>query len=137
VKPEIVTTTWSGYKQYLERDVALELHLQMIKVDEPDNASACLLLRDLMARNASHHGVHIQEVTVQAAGSLSRHYPGPAVAGQGRRRVGHGSVFWVTQENLLCDTNTGNIGWSMDKKITTKKRRCNYERGIRRPIRSV
>jgi type VI secretion system protein VasG len=46
----------------------------MVKVDEPDDANACLMLRGLKARYASHHGVHIQDAAVQAAVSLSRRY---------------------------------------------------------------
>ncbi|WP_339492607.1 MULTISPECIES: type VI secretion system ATPase TssH [unclassified Pseudomonas] len=70
----IAATTWSEYKQYFERDAALERRFQKVKVDEPDDASACLMLRGLKARYASHHGVHIQDAAVQAAVSLSRRY---------------------------------------------------------------
>ncbi|WP_166359568.1 type VI secretion system ATPase TssH [Pseudomonas akapageensis] len=70
----IAATTWSEYKQYFERDAALERRFQMVKVDEPDDASACLMLRGLKSRYASHHGVHIQDAAVQAAVSLSRRY---------------------------------------------------------------
>lgn len=70
----IAATTWSEYKQYFERDAALERRFQQIKVDEPDDDSACLMLRGLKARYASHHGVHIQDAAVRAAVSLSRRY---------------------------------------------------------------
>ncbi|MCW8278228.1 type VI secretion system ATPase TssH [Pseudomonas sp. PCH199] len=70
----IAATTWSEYKQYFERDAALERRFQMVKVDEPDDANACLMLRGLKARYASHHGVHIQDAAVQAAVCLSRRY---------------------------------------------------------------
>ncbi|MEE1922769.1 type VI secretion system ATPase TssH [Pseudomonas sp. 148P] len=70
----IAATTWSEYKQYFERDAALERRFQMVKVDEPDDAGACLMLRGLKARYASHHGVHIQDAAVQAAVGLSRRY---------------------------------------------------------------
>jgi len=70
----IAATTWSEYKQYFERDAALERRFQMVKVDEPDDANACLMLRGLKARYANHHGVHIEDAAVQAAVSLSRRY---------------------------------------------------------------
>ena len=70
----IAATTWSEYKQYFERDAALERRFQKVKVDEPDDANACVMLRGLKARYASHHGVHIQDAAVQAAVSLSRRY---------------------------------------------------------------
>lgn len=43
----IAATTWSEYKQYFERDAALERRFQMVKVDEPDDDTACLMLRGL------------------------------------------------------------------------------------------
>ncbi|MCY1293956.1 Protein ClpV1 [compost metagenome] len=46
----------------------------MVKVDEPDDANACLMLRGLKARYASHHGVHVQDAAVRAAVALSRRY---------------------------------------------------------------
>ncbi|MGQ7816335.1 type VI secretion system ATPase TssH [Metapseudomonas furukawaii] len=70
----IAATTWSEYKQYFERDAALERRFQMVKVDEPDDAGACLMLRGLKGRYARHHGVHIEDAAVQAAVSLSRRY---------------------------------------------------------------
>jgi ATP-dependent Clp protease ATP-binding subunit ClpB len=38
---------------------ALERRFQMVKVDEPDDDTACLMLRGLKSRYADHHGVHI------------------------------------------------------------------------------
>ncbi|MGE8144293.1 type VI secretion system ATPase TssH [Pseudomonas frederiksbergensis] len=70
----IAATTWSEYKQYFERDAALERRFQMVKVDEPDDANASLMLRGLKARYAKHHGVHIQDAAVQVAVTLSRRY---------------------------------------------------------------
>ncbi|MHC8305766.1 type VI secretion system ATPase TssH [Pseudomonas sp. PB3P13] len=70
----IAATTWSEYKQYFERDAALERRFQLVKVDEPDDANASLMLRGLKGRYAAHHGVHIQDAAVQAAVSLSRRY---------------------------------------------------------------
>ncbi|MEC5343462.1 type VI secretion system ATPase TssH, partial [Brenneria populi] len=70
----IAATTWSEYKQYFERDAALERRFQMVKVDEPDDARASLMLRGLKSRYAKHHGVHIQDDAVQAAVALSRRY---------------------------------------------------------------
>ena len=70
----IAATTWSEYKQYFERDAALERRFQMIKVDEPDDEMACLMLRGLKERYATHHGVHIQDAALKAAVTLSRRY---------------------------------------------------------------
>ena len=70
----IAPTTWSEYKQYFERDAALERRFQMVKVDEPDDDTACLMLRGLKSRYAEHHGVHISDDAVRAAVTLSRRY---------------------------------------------------------------
>ncbi|ENZ4286959.1 TPA: type VI secretion system ATPase TssH [Citrobacter farmeri] len=70
----IAATTWSEYKQYFERDAALERRFQMVKVDEPDDDSACLMLRGLKSRYAEHHNVHITDAAVRAAVTLSRRY---------------------------------------------------------------
>lgn len=70
----LAATTWSEYKQYFERDAALERRFQMVKVDEPDDDTACLMLRGLKSRYAEHHGVHITDEAVRAAVTLSRRY---------------------------------------------------------------
>ncbi|HBR1784928.1 TPA: type VI secretion system ATPase TssH [Klebsiella quasipneumoniae subsp. quasipneumoniae] len=70
----IAATTWREYKQYFERDAALERRFQMVKVDEPDDDTACLMLRGLKPRYAHHHGVHITDDAVRAAVTLSRRY---------------------------------------------------------------
>ncbi|WP_159564222.1 type VI secretion system ATPase TssH [Budvicia diplopodorum] len=70
----IAATTWSEYKQYFERDAALERRFQMVKVDEPDDETASLMLRGLKSRYAQHHGVHILDQAVRMAVTLSRRY---------------------------------------------------------------
>lgn len=70
----IAATTWSEYKQYFERDAALERRFQRVLVDEPDDDTACLMLRGLKSRYAEHHGVHITDDAVRAAVTLSRRY---------------------------------------------------------------
>ena len=70
----IAATTWSEYKQYFEKDAALERRFQMVKVDEPDDDTAWLMLRGLKSRYAEHHGVHITDAAVRAAVTLSRRY---------------------------------------------------------------
>ncbi|MBE7853619.1 type VI secretion system ATPase TssH [Yersinia pestis] len=70
----IAATTWSEYKQYFERDAALERRFQMLKVDEPDDDTACLMLRGLKERYATHHGVHILDAAITAAVTLSRRF---------------------------------------------------------------
>ncbi|PLR51400.1 type VI secretion system ATPase TssH [Chimaeribacter arupi] len=70
----IAATTWSEYKQYFERDAALERRFQRVSVEEPDDAAACLMLRGLKSRYAQHHGVHIRDAAITAAVTLSRRF---------------------------------------------------------------
>jgi len=70
----IAATTWSEYKQYFERDAALERRFQRVKVDEPDDDTACLMLRGLKSRYVEHHNVHITDDAIRAAVTLSRRY---------------------------------------------------------------
>jgi type VI secretion system protein VasG len=70
----IAATTWSEYKEFFERDAALERRFQMIKVDEPDDDAACLMLRGLKSRYATYHHVHIRDEALVAAVKLSRRY---------------------------------------------------------------
>ncbi|WP_027797879.1 type VI secretion system ATPase TssH [Paraburkholderia acidipaludis] len=70
----IAATTWSEYKEYFERDAALERRFQTIKVEEPDDAVACLMLRGLKDRYAKYHNVHIRDEALVAAVKLSRRY---------------------------------------------------------------
>ncbi|CAG9258298.1 AAA+ ATPase ClpV1 [Burkholderia diffusa] len=70
----IAATTWSEYKEFFERDAALERRFQIIKVDEPDDDAACLMLRGLKNRYAAYHNVHIRDDALVAAVKLSRRY---------------------------------------------------------------
>ncbi|GFZ98872.1 type VI secretion system ATPase TssH [Dyella caseinilytica] len=70
----IAATTWSEYKEYFERDAALERRFQLIKVDEPDDATACLMMRGLVDRYAAYHDVRILDEALVAAVKLSRRY---------------------------------------------------------------
>lgn len=70
----IAATTWSEYKEFFERDAALERRFQLIKVDEPDDEAACLMLRGLKSRYAEYHQVHIRDEALIAAVRLSRRY---------------------------------------------------------------
>ncbi|KVD33452.1 type VI secretion system ATPase TssH [Burkholderia ubonensis] len=70
----IAATTWAEYNEYFERDAALERRFQVVKVDEPDDDTACLMLRGLADRYARHHDVHIRDEAIVAAVRLSRRY---------------------------------------------------------------
>ncbi len=70
----IAATTWSEYKKYFEKDAALERRFQPVKVDEPGEADAILMLRGLRDTYEKAHGVTIRDDAVNAAVQLSRRY---------------------------------------------------------------
>ncbi|WP_404369188.1 type VI secretion system ATPase TssH [Marinobacter sp.] len=70
----IAATTWSEYKKYFEKDAALTRRFQVVKVDEPDEATAVQILRGLAPTLEKHHGVTITDAAARAAVSLSMRY---------------------------------------------------------------
>ncbi|MDC0711156.1 type VI secretion system ATPase TssH [Stigmatella sp. ncwal1] len=70
----IAATTWSEYKKYFEKDAALERRFQPVKVDEPGEEDAILMLRGLRPIYESAHGVTIRDEAITAAVRLSHRY---------------------------------------------------------------
>ncbi len=55
----IAATTWAEYKKYFEKDPALTRRFQVIKVDEPSEDKAVLMIRGLAPVLEKHHKVHL------------------------------------------------------------------------------
>jgi type VI secretion system protein VasG len=70
----IAATTWSEYRQYIEKDPALTRRFQPIQVGEPDVETCCVMLRGLIEPMEKHHGVKISDAAIVAAVSLSHRY---------------------------------------------------------------
>jgi type VI secretion system protein VasG len=70
----IAATTWSEYRQYIEKDPALTRRFQPVQIDEPDVVRCCDMLRGLLAPMEKHHGVRIADEAVVAAVTLSQRY---------------------------------------------------------------
>lgn len=70
----IGATTLDEYRQYIEKDAALERRFQPIYVDEPSVEDTISILRGLKERYEVHHGVRIQDSAVIAAATLSHRY---------------------------------------------------------------
>src|SRR5580704_449922 len=62
----IAATTWSEYRQYIEKDPALTRRFQQINVDEPSVETCCIMLRGLLAPMEKHHGVRISDAAIVA-----------------------------------------------------------------------
>ncbi len=70
----IAATTWSEYRQYIEKDPALTRRFQPIQIDEPDVAKCCDMLRGILGPMEKHHRVRISDAAIVAAVNLSHRY---------------------------------------------------------------
>ncbi|MDK9695584.1 MAG: type VI secretion system ATPase TssH [Siculibacillus sp.] len=70
----VAATTWSEYRQYIEKDPALTRRFQPIMVDEPDVATGIAMLRGIAGPMEKHHKVKIADAAVVAAVQLSHRY---------------------------------------------------------------
>ncbi len=70
----IGATTLDEYRQYIEKDAALERRFQKILVDEPSVPDTIAILRGLKERYELHHGVEITDPAIVAAATLSHRY---------------------------------------------------------------
>jgi type VI secretion system protein VasG len=70
----IAATTWGEYKKYFEKDAALARRFQVVKVEEPDEDTACAMLRAMAPLMESHFGVRIFDEAIREAVRLSHRY---------------------------------------------------------------
>ncbi len=67
-------TTLDEYRQYIEKDAALERRFQKVLVNEPSEEDTIAILRGLKERYEVHHGVQISDAAIIAAAKLSQRY---------------------------------------------------------------
>ena len=70
----IGATTLDEYRQYIEKDAALERRFQPVMVNEPSVEDTISILRGLKERYEVYHGVKIQDAALIAAATLSNRY---------------------------------------------------------------
>ncbi len=70
----IGATTLDEYRQYIEKDKALERRFQTVLVEEPNVQDAITILRGLKQKYELHHGVRITDAAILAAVKLSHRY---------------------------------------------------------------
>jgi ATP-dependent Clp protease ATP-binding subunit ClpB len=70
----IGATTLNEYREYIEKDAALERRFQQVYVGEPSVEDTVAILRGLKGRYEAHHGVTISDASLVAAASLSNRY---------------------------------------------------------------
>ncbi len=67
-------TTLDEYRQYIEKDAALERRFQKVLIDEPSVEDTIAILRGLKEKYEVHHGVDITDPAIVAAATLSHRY---------------------------------------------------------------
>lgn len=70
----VAATTWSEYKKYFEKDAALARRFQLVKLDEPSEETAKLILRGLKPKYEAAHHVVVRDDAIEAAAELSSRY---------------------------------------------------------------
>ena len=70
----IAATTWAEYKKYIEKDPALTRRFQVVKVEEPSEPKAILMMRAMAKIMEPHHHVQVLDEAVEAAVRLSHRY---------------------------------------------------------------
>ncbi len=70
----IGATTLDEYRQYIEKDAALERRFQKVQVDEPSVEDTIAILRGLKEKYEVHHGVDVTDPAIVAAAMLSHRY---------------------------------------------------------------
>jgi ATP-dependent Clp protease ATP-binding subunit ClpB len=70
----IGATTLDEYRQYVEKDAALERRFQPVYISEPSVEDTITILRGLKPRYEAHHGIKIRDAALVAAAKLSQRY---------------------------------------------------------------
>jgi type VI secretion system protein VasG len=70
----VAATTWAEYKKHIEKDPALTRRFQVIQVEEPSEARALLMMRNMASTLEKHHRVQILDEALEAAVRLSHRY---------------------------------------------------------------
>ena len=70
----IAATTWAEYKKYFEKDAALARRFQVVKVEEPSEAQAIIMMRGITESLENHHKIRILDEAVEDAVKLSHRY---------------------------------------------------------------
>jgi len=70
----IAATTWSEYKKYFEKDAALARRFQVVKIEEPEEEKALMMMRAIAPFLEHHHNVMITDDALFDAVHLSHRY---------------------------------------------------------------
>ena len=138
----IGATTLDEYRQYIEKDAALERRFQKVLVNEPTGEDTIAILRGLKERYEVHHGVEITDPAIIAAVQLSQRYitdrnlPDKAIdlideaASQIRMEMDSKPVEMDRQERRLIQLKIEREALKKEKDDASKKRLADLEADI-------
>jgi type VI secretion system protein VasG len=70
----IGATTWAEYKKHIEKDPALTRRFQTVKIEEPSEDKAVLMMRGIVSAMEKHHRVQVLDIALESAVKLSHRY---------------------------------------------------------------
>ena len=70
----VAATTWAEYKKHIEKDPALTRRFQVVKVEEPGEEKAILMMRAMATSLEKHHRVQLLDEAIESAVKLSHRY---------------------------------------------------------------
>src|SRR6056297_827585 len=70
----VAATTWAEYKKHIEKDPALTRRFEVVKVEEPTEDKALLMMRGVASTLERHHRIQILDEALEAAVTLSHRY---------------------------------------------------------------
>ncbi len=70
----IGATTWGEYKKHIEKDPALTRRFQTVKIEEPQEDKALLMMRGIVSAMEQHHRVQVLDAALESAVKLSHRY---------------------------------------------------------------
>lgn len=70
----IAATTWAEYKKYFEKDAAMARRFQVVKIEEPDEEKALVMMRAIAPFLEKHHNVMITDEALKETVRLSSRY---------------------------------------------------------------
>jgi len=70
----IGATTWGEYKKHIEKDPALTRRFQTVKIEEPQEDKALLMMRGIVSAMEQHHRVQVLDSALESAVKLSHRY---------------------------------------------------------------
>ncbi|MFH1844710.1 MAG: type VI secretion system ATPase TssH [bacterium] len=70
----VAATTWGEYKKHIEKDPALTRRFQVVKIEEPTEEKAILMMRAMASTLEKHHRIQILDEALEAAVRLSNRY---------------------------------------------------------------